>query len=84
MGVGSQEAQQLAAKVREGDTLTIYYDSSSTLLPRKINLLSYQVELTSKQLLYPLAEVHRRYWYWATFYGLLTLVFAAIYARRKL
>jgi hypothetical protein len=83
VGVGGQEAQQLADKVRAGDTLTIYYDSSGTLLPQKINLLSYQVELTNKQLLYPLAEMHRRYWYWATFYGLLALIFAVTPARRK-
>jgi hypothetical protein len=77
------EAQQLAAEVREGDTLTIYYDASGTLLPQKINLLSYQVELTNKQLLYSLGETHRRYWYWATFYGLLALIFTATSARSK-
>jgi hypothetical protein len=83
VGVGSQEAQRLAAKVREGDTLTIYYDASGTLLSQKINLLSYQVELPNKQLLYPLAETHRRYWYWAALYGLVALIFAATSARSK-
>lgn len=30
VGVGSQEAQRLAAKVHAGDTLTIYYDASAS------------------------------------------------------
>jgi hypothetical protein len=84
VGIGSQEARQLAANMHEGDTLTIHYDASGTLLFQKTNLLSYQIALTGKQLLYPLAATHRRYWYWATFYGLLALIFAATSARRKL
>jgi hypothetical protein len=32
VGVGSQETRQLAAQVRKGDTLTIYYDAAGTLL----------------------------------------------------
>lgn len=83
VGVGSQEAQRLAAKVHAGDTLTIYYDASGTSLPQKINLLSYQVELTNKQLLYPLAETHRRYWSWAILYSLVAVLFAATAAKSK-
>jgi hypothetical protein len=77
VGVGSQEARQLTAQVREGDTLTIYYDASGTLLRQKVNLHSYQVELTGKKLLYPLAEMHRRYWLHAMLYGVVALLFAA-------
>jgi hypothetical protein len=35
MGIGSQAARQLAAQVREGDMLTIWYDTSGTLLHQK-------------------------------------------------
>jgi len=76
IGIGSQEARQLAAQVRKGDTLTIYYDASGTLLHQKINPISYQVELTGKKLLYPLAEMHRRYWLHAILYGIVALLFA--------
>jgi hypothetical protein len=77
VGVGSQEARQLAAQVRKGDTLTIYYDAAGTLLHQRINILSYQVELTGKKLLYPLAEMHRRYGLHALLYGVVALLFAA-------
>jgi hypothetical protein len=76
VGLGSREAQELAAQVHAGDTLRIYYEASGTLLPQKINLLSYQVERAGKQVLYPFAQMRRRYWVQGVFYGLLTLVFA--------
>jgi hypothetical protein len=77
IGIGHREAQQLAAQVQANDTLVIYYDASGTLLHQRVNLLSYQVEQVGKRVIYPLAQIHRRYWLRGGFYGLLALVFVA-------
>ena len=77
LGVSTQEAQQLATQVQEGDTLTIRYDAAGTLFHQEPNTLAYQVDIVGKRTIYSLAQMHHRYRLQAALYGLVMLVFVA-------